>query len=307
MQLVIPTQAVARKWFVKRAGLVAGIIAATFGIASAFLFPLLTQLAATHGWHSTLWQCAIILEVIIVLLAVFLVRDTPESVGLHPNGALEPIGEASQSAERAPAEPCYNLRQALKTPQLWLIAIAVGFTSMVIVTYIGHLTNWAFKLGVDPAETGKFMTAWAFPSIAARVGGGWLGDKLGKRGVLIVVCVILTGVMIYGWLGVHSPSSLYAFSIAGGFFMIIPIVLATPFLGDLFGRRYLGTIGGFMGIIGGLITGFGPWLWGYVATTMGSYNPVLLYMAIGYAISCVCIACIRPTKVEEAPRGGNNG
>ena len=37
MQLVVPTQAVARKWFVKRAGLIAGIIAATFGIISALM------------------------------------------------------------------------------------------------------------------------------------------------------------------------------------------------------------------------------------------------------------------------------
>jgi len=81
--------------------------------------------------------------------------------------------------------------------------------------------------------------------------------------------------------------------------MIVPVVLGTPFLGDLFGRRYLGTIGGFLGIIGGLIAGLGPWLWGYVATTTGSYNPVLLYMAIGYAISCICVALIRPTDVEK--------
>jgi MFS family permease len=299
LQLVVPTQAVARKWFVKRAGLVAGIIAATFGVAAAVLFPLLTQLAAAQGWHSTLWQCAIGVEAIVILLAVFVVRDTPESIGLRPNGASEPIGEAGQSGEDAPAEPYYSLKQALKTPQVWLIAISIGFAAMVVVTFIGHLTMWGLKVGIESAATGQLMTAWAIPSIIARLVGGWLGDKLGKRPVLIGACAILVGVMIYGWLGVHDPSSLYAFSIAGGFFMIVPVVLATPFLGDLFGRRYLGTIGGFLGIIGGLITGFGPWLWGYIAATTGSYNRVLLYMAIGYVISCICVAFIRPTEVEK--------
>lgn len=299
MQLVIPTQAVARKWFVKRAGLVAGIIAATFGLTSALLFPLLTQLAAAQGWQSTLWQCAIAVEAVVILLAVFVVRDTPESIGLHPDGALEPIGGAVQSGDNVPLEPYYNLRQALKMPQVWLIAVAVGFASMVVVTFIGHLTMWGVKVGIESAATGTLMTAWAIPSIVARVGGGWLGDRLGKRPVLIGVCAILIGVMIYGWLGVDSPGSLYAFSIAGGFFMIVPVVLGTPLLGDLFGRRYLGTIGGFLGILGGLIAGLGPWLWGYVATTTGSYNPVLLYMAIGYAISCICVAFIKPTDVEK--------
>ena len=299
LQLVVPTQAVARKWFVKRAGLVAGIIAATFGIASALLFPLLTQLAADQGWRSTLWQCAIGVEAIVVLLAVFVVRDTPESMGLHPDGALEPVGGVAQSGEQAVVEPHHNLRQVLKLPQFWLIAVAIGFPAMVTVTFVGHLTMWGLKVGLESAATGTLMTAWAFPSIVARVGGGWLGDKLGKRPVLIGVCVALIGVMIYGWLGVNSASSLYAFCIASGFLMIIPIVLGTPFVGDLFGRRYLGTIAGFLGIVGGVITGFGPWLWGYVAATTGSYNPVLLYMAIGYAVSCICVAFIRPTEVEK--------
>ena len=299
LQLVVPTQAVARKWFVKRSGLVAGIIAATFGIASALLFPLLTQLAADQGWRTTLWQCAIGVEAIVVLLAVFVVRDTPESMGLHPDGALGPVGEAAQSSEQAVVEPHHNLKQALKLPQLWLLAVAIGFPAMVTVTFIGHLTMWGLKVGLESAATGTLMTAWAFPSIVARVGGGWLGDKLGKRPVLIGVCAALIGVMIYGWLGVNSASSLYAFCIASGFLMIIPIVLGTPFVGDLFGRRYLGTIAGFLGIIGGVITGFGPWLWGYVAATTGSYNPVLLYMAIGYAVSCICVAFIRPTEVEK--------
>lgn len=158
---------------------------------------------------------------------------------------------------------------------------------------------WGLKVGIEPAATGQLMTAWAIPSIIARVVGGWLGDRLGKRRVIIVVCAILTGVMTCGWLGVRDPGSLYAFCVAGGFFMMVPVVLGTPFLGDFFGRRYLGTIGGFLGIIGGLITGFGPWLWGYVAATTGSYNPVLLYMAIGYAVSCICVAFIRPTEVEK--------
>lgn len=299
MQLVIPAQAVARKWFVKRAGLVAGIITATAGLAFAFLFPLLTRLAGAQGWQTTLWQCAIAVEAIVVLLAVFVVRDTPESVGLHPDGALEPMGEAVQSGDNAPVEPYYNLRQALRTPQVWLIAIVVGFASMVVVTFIGHVTMWGVNVGIEPAATGTLMTAWAIPSIFSRVVGGWLGDRLGKRPVLIGVCAILIGVMVYGWLGVDSPGSLYAFCVAGGLFMMVPVVLGTPFLGDFFGRRYLGTIGGFLGIIGGVITGFGPWLWGYVATTTGSYNPVLLYMAIGYAISCICVAFIRPTDVEK--------
>ena len=300
MQLVVPTQAVARKWFVKRAGLIAGIIAATFGIISALMFPLLTQLGDVYGWRTILRQYAIGFEVVVILLAILVVRDTPESMGLHPDGVSDSDFVNSESNKESIEEPYYTLLQALKTPQLWLIAISLGFASMVIVSYIGHLQMWAASVGATPAATGTFMPAWALPSIFGRVAGGWLGDKLGKRPVLVGVFAILFGVMAYGWIGISSPNSLYAFSVAGGFLMIIPAVLVTPLLGDLFGRKYLGTVGGFLGIVGGAIAGFGPWFWGRIATTTGSYNRALFYMAIGYAIGGVCIACIRPTHVERA-------
>ena len=299
MQLVVPTQSVARKWFVKRSGLIAGIIAGAFGIISALLFPLLTRLGDAYGWRIILRQYAILFEVVVILLALFVVRDTPESMGLYPDGASNPGPAGPEGAEESAEESYYTLVQAIKTSQLWLIAISIGFASMVIVTYIGHLQMWAVKVGATPAAAGTFMTAWAIPSIVARVVGGWLGDRLGKRPVLIGVFILLFGIMVYGWLGVHSPGSLYSFSVACGFTMIVPAVLAAPFVGDLFGRKYLGTMGGFLGIIGGTLAGFGPWFWGWIATTTGSYNPALFYMAIGYAIGGVCIACIRPTHVEK--------
>lgn len=301
MQLVTPSQAVARKWFVKRAGMIAGIIAASFGVISALLFPTLTRLAGAYGWRPTLLGYAVCFESAVLLLALYVVRDTPEDMGLHPDGGTLPL-----SAERSPAaaaESHLTVSQALKTPQLWLTAVSIGFGTMVVVTFISHLQMWALRVGVEAAATGTFMPAWALPSIFARLVGGLLSDRFGKRPVLIGVYSLLVGVMLAGWLLVRTPGSLYAFSVAGGFLMIIPAVLGIPLIGDLFGRRYLGTLAGVLGIIGGLFAGLGPWLWGYVVESTGSYNPALLLMAAGYMVGIVCLAGIRPTRVELETTG----
>ena len=299
MQLVIPTQAVARKWFVKRAGLTAGIIAACFGLISSFLPPVFSHLADALGWRTVLLQYAISFEVIIILLAIFVVRDTPESMGLQPDGVSPSVSANSQNAAEDIEEPYFTIFQALKTPQLWLIAIPFGFCTMVIVSYLAHLQMWAVNVGASAAASGTFFPFWAFPSVFARIAGGWLGDRLGKRPVAIGVFILMVGVSIAGWLGIHSQTTLYAFSIAGGSLMIIPVVLGIPFLGDLFGRRYLGTLVGCLGMMGGILAAFGPWFWGRIATQTGSYNQALLYMAVGYAAGAICIACIRPTSVEK--------
>ncbi|MFC1857388.1 nitrate/nitrite transporter [Thermodesulfobacteriota bacterium] len=299
MQLVIPTQAVARKWFVKRAGLTAGIIAACFGLISSFLAPTFTYLAGTYGWRTVLLQYTISFEVIIILLAIFVVRDTPESMGLHPDGVSPNVSANSQSAAEETEEPYFTVFQALKTPQLWLIAFAFGFCSLVIISYLAHLQMWAVNVGASAEASGTFFPFWALPSVVARIAGGWLGDRLGKRPVAIGALILMVGVSIAGWLGIHSPTTLYVFSIGGGFLMIIPVVLGTPFLGDLFGRRHLGTLVGCLGIMGGTFAALGPFFWGKIATLTGSYNQGLLYAAIGYAIGAICIACIRPTSVER--------
>ncbi len=65
----VPNQATSRKWFIKKAGLAGGIIAAAFGVGTAILAPVLTGMAGSIGWRTTWFICALSFGIIIMLLA----------------------------------------------------------------------------------------------------------------------------------------------------------------------------------------------------------------------------------------------
>lgn len=303
LQFQIPTQTTARMWFVKKAGTMAGLIIAAFGVISAAGFPLLTSLAAAYGWRVVALWTGLAIEIAVFLLALLVIRDKPENLGLYPDGEIFP--STALPADRV--SPCpqrafkdYTLTEAMRTPQFWIIPFTFGFPSMVISAFLGHLTSIGVGIGATAAVAGTFMTAWALPSIIGRIGGGLLADRIGKRQVFIITQLAMVFLMLYGWAAVYNIFSLYIFSALAGLLMIVPAVVITPLLGDLFGRSNLGTIGGVELMFIGAIVGFGPMLWGYVATSTGSYNLAMLYMSAGYVLTVVLMPFIRPTRVEKA-------
>ena len=83
---LVPLQATSRKWFVKRAGLASGIISSAFAIGTAVFIPLLTLTSSIYTWRQVSFVAAFVVGIPIMLLAYFVIRDTPESVGEYPDG-----------------------------------------------------------------------------------------------------------------------------------------------------------------------------------------------------------------------------
>jgi len=300
MQLFIPTLAVNRKWFMKRAGFTAGLIAALFGVISATLFPVLGRTAATVGWRPTLMWTAICVEVTIIVLSIFVIRSTPESMGLNVDGMSDQEAAAIREAigKTLQAEPHMTRAEALRAPQFWLAAIAFAVVGAVLSGFLGHIMMIAVGVGIAPAAAGTLMSAWALPSILGRVAGGWLGDRFGKRPIFIIFGLLCAAVFVYGWLFVKTPTTAYIFAVSGGLVMMTSTVLLAPFFGDMFGRIYLGSIMGISGLVSGVVGGLGPLVAGRIAEATGAYNLFFLIAAACYGVLVLVVFFIRPTRVE---------
>ncbi len=74
-----------------------------------------------------------------------------------------------------------------------------------------------------------------------------------------------------GWIFIQDGSSFIAFAVLNGFVYSAPFSLYTPFLGDIFGRSAVGTLMGIITLGHALFGGIGPYLWGKIADTTGSY------------------------------------
>src|SRR2546421_6891608 len=97
---------VANRWFSTRRGLVTGILTASNASGQMVFLPALAWLATAYGWRWAAVSVAVLaMAGEFPVVAVFL-RDRPQSIGLQPYGATEPVEapEPSRHPFRPPVD-----------------------------------------------------------------------------------------------------------------------------------------------------------------------------------------------------------
>ncbi len=304
LQFLIPTQTLARRWFLRRAALATGLIMSVFGIIGAVFFPLLAKLATQYGWRDMVLWSGIGIETLIFLLALLVVRDKPESMGLNMDGMSDEQAKALGAWGGGVHEPHMTRGEALKTPQFWIVTLGMSFIGMIFVGFMGHITMVGISVGMDAAQAATVMTAFALPSVAGRLCGGWLADRLGKRRVFVVFGTISGLLYVYAWAFANNATHLYAFAIMFGLASSPILVTVAPFLGDLYGRFHLASILGLFGVIQGGISAAGPIIAGRMAEALGSYNAYFLLGTLANVVFAVAVFLVKPTRVEQGHMQG---
>jgi MFS family permease len=292
----VPVMATTRKWFRKRAGVVAGITGCAWAVGNAVFVPVMTGLADSHGWRHTSLILGICFGAIIMLSALFIIRDTPESLGLRPDGE----GTPPVSDNTAAVETSWDVKRAVKTRQFLLLFAAYSVYNIGLNGLVAHVVTWGTELGCPQATAGIFSTAYAVPWVLGSIAGGWLGDKYGKSRVMPVGLIVATIAMLYGGLAVHSQAGLMVLAIGVGLGTGLQVPLYVPLLGDFFGRAHVGSLFGILTFGYGLIGGWGPLIWAKLREMTGYYNTAALVSTICYAISVAALLLVRPMKAEEA-------
>jgi len=263
----VPLMATTRKWFRRRAGVAAGITGSAWAVGNAVFAPVITGLADSQGWRYTSLVLGICFGAVIMLCAWFVIRDTPESLGHHPDGEESPPPLDGNTS----AELSWDIKPALKTSQFLLLFTTYSLYNIGLNGLVAHVVTWGTELGSPQASAGVFSTAFAVPWIVGSIVGGWLGDKYGKRRVMPIGLVIAMAAMLYAWLGVHSQQGLTVFAIGVGLGTGLQVPLYAPLLGDFFGRGRVGSLFGILSLGYGLIGGWGPLIWARLREATGYY------------------------------------
>ena len=288
----VPIMATGRKWFSKRAGLVTGITGAAWAVGNAIFMPVMTRMADAQGWRETSLILGICFGLIIIAIGFLLIRDTPESIGLHTDGETS----TPDSDVPAVAEVSWAVGRALKTAPFILLFVSYSAYNIGMSGLAAHVVAWGTDLGSPAATAGIFSTAFAAPWAIGCVVGGWLGDRYGKRWIMPLGLMLSTAAMFYGWLGVDSQQGLMVLAAAVGFGTGLQVSLYVPLLGDLFGRARLGSLFGILTFGYGAIGGWGPFIWAALRKSAGHYNSAAMVSAFCYAVGTVALLLVRPAK-----------
>nr|WP_240343806.1 MFS transporter [Paenibacillus sp. SYP-B3998] len=124
--------AVSNQWFVKRRGLVVGLLTASAATGQLLFLPLLAKITVEAGWRTSIYTAVAVIVVVFVLVAIW-IRNNPYEVGASPYGTVELVKPETFKGSVF-LTPIRTLRAALKNKTFWLLAgtfFSVVFRQMV--------------------------------------------------------------------------------------------------------------------------------------------------------------------------------
>ncbi|MBI2832071.1 MAG: MFS transporter [Chloroflexi bacterium] len=273
---LIPTTSTLARWFIKRRGLMTGLMITGIGIGQVVLAPLATHLIETYGWRTAYIVMGIIAWVLVITSAQFLKRD-PGKMGQAPDGETS-IGRQRSSI---PQLTGYTRGEALRTRQLWLLFAAYIGDGVFVQGTMVHIVPHATDLGISPIIASSIVAIIGGASIVGRISMGILGDRTGNKMSLIIVFAVALASLL--WLQIAREMwAFYIFAAIFGFAYGGLVVLESPATAEFFGLKSHGAVLGivhFGSTIGGATS---PLLTGRIFDITGSYRIAFaLFAALG--------------------------
>ncbi|MDO8530566.1 MAG: MFS transporter [Dehalococcoidia bacterium] len=285
-------------WFFRRRGRALGFYSVATRVGTA-IWPLLAQVfIVAYGWRAG-WLAvgAGVLVFALVPAALFL-RRRPEDMGLTPDGL--PGAPSASGAGAAKVETSFSLRQALRTPAMWLLMVANCFALMVAIAINLHMYPRLTDAGLSESVAIIVLTMVAVLSGAGALIWGFIVERLHVRWSMplaMALCAVGLVLLVFA----RTPAMAYAYAVVyglalGGFLSLTPTMWAT-----YFGRESLGAIRGFTFPALQLLAALSPVFAGWVYDVSGSYTWAFIPFAGLYVVAAALVAMARvPERLARA-------
>ena len=301
------TLAAVNHWFRRKRGLAMSIVQTGQAIGGVVIFPLVALAVLTLGWRAAAIFSG--LGVLMLLPLVLLIRRSPESMGLRPDGDRAPSHDASADVPGR-VHPLadgheFTAREALRTPVFWLLAIFHGLRNIPYSGVTVHLVPLLVWKGLDQPTAAVFVGVTALCTVIVRPLTGWLGDrhskqKIGAVGVLLGALGL--AVLTYSDGAVWS---LLVFAILFSFGDGINSV-TWALVGDFFGRAHFATIRGWIGMLQSIASMPAAVFTGWIYDQTQSYTYALIPFIVSYGVAGLILWGLphpeRPTRLEVPAR-----
>lgn len=225
-------------WIVKRRGLANGIIWGATFFASLICSNFVAFFITNYDYHIALMGLAALSFVIIMVVSFFIVWR-PQDEGLLPDGLTKE--QAAKQLEEAGSAKVVGLTrgQAMKTRTFWVMFVAIFLIGIGEMGPFQNLVTFVLTNGYDIALGAAIMSTIGFVSLFAKLGCGWLIDKIGARGAYLT-CEVLAAAGLILMMFITPESSvtyLWASVILFGFGESAAIVCFTAACGKFMGVK----------------------------------------------------------------------
>jgi len=297
--LNIGPSVVVSRWFVRRRGLATGFLFLSHSLGMITL-PLIAGLVIKYrGWEDA-W---IVLGVLVWILALgpvsMLVRQTPEEVGLLPDGDPPKSQAGGAETSAVTEEQNWTLREAARTPTLWLLAMATGSLFLLQSGTNIHQGAYFLDQGLGVGVSAATLSLNAVFTGVGSIFWGWLVDRVPVRFTYAGVALMMAVALILFPMADTTVEALIVASIFGaavGGILVVPVVAYA----DYFGRRSLSAIRGVTEPFVSLGQAIGALFSGIVYDVTGSYKDAFLVLSIlGFATIAMLLATRAPVRERQ--------
>ena len=175
---------IANRWFVKKRGLVIGILTAAAASGQLVFLPGLSKLAQDPGWRASSLVIALGAYLMVPLIFFFLKED-PQSIGTTPYGAdkdwVPPVLQKGNAAKVA----IDVLKDASKVKNFWYLVGSFFVCGLSTSGLIGtHFIPAAHDHGMPTVTAASLLALIGVFDVVGTIFSGYLTDRIDPRQLL---------------------------------------------------------------------------------------------------------------------------
>ena len=272
---IFPAGRLVGLWFPKTRGRVMGVtmMGNNFG---GLTVPILIGLAigSQAAWEIAYIYVAVA-ALVFAVLAFFIVQEP--ILDKMEQGTGQVKNEAFDGRN-------WLIRDLLKSPTFYAIALAIMLGNFTYTTVLGHVFAHLVDIDISETSAALCLTVLAGCGMFGKVILGYFTEKIQTRFVMMVcfvgqICGIILILLMGSGVGVWFAVALFGFFM-GSFGALVPLLVQ-----DSFGIKSFGTIMGVISATTVISFGFGPILAGLSYDLLGSYQVAFIVVAIMFGVA----------------------
>ena len=263
------------QWFDTKRGFAMSLMAIGFGISMAIHPPLSQLLIEQFGWKYAWVILGISTWIIMVPALYILAWNTPESVGLRPDG----VNQSSSQQNDVEEIEGLNLSEAIKEKSFYiLIAMWFGMAMLVTTLHFYQVTILTSQ-GITTDFAAGIFSVSAVAMVLFMPFVGKLFDNYPTKYILALGLTINSISLLFI---TSANNELYAiiYAIFFGINNAISMTMFGYIWPRYFGRKHLGSIQGTGQMIGVIGASLGPLPVGFAIDYIGSSLETIRYLSI---------------------------
>ena len=263
-------------WFIQYRGRANAFNSLGSALSQA-IFPLLIFYLITNlNWQNTWTILCFIIWGGLLLPAIFIIRRSPESIGLLPDGLT--IEQASNN-KISNIEKNWTLKEARKTKTFWLLLFASTSHSFIITALTFLQVPLFESRGLNAESAAQVFMIISPMIILGSFCSGFIIEKIPPRfllafsQILLIIAMLFIGVISTNW---------HTFIYGGiiGFGMGFSMTVGNVIWANYYGRKSIGAIRGFVTTIMVGSAALGPLPFALLAEITGSFQQTTMMFTI---------------------------